>query len=310
MQRDRAELNDLRDLDRGIIEAIAKKFIQQYGDLDPETGEQADDPIKQPTMEKELQTMLNTPELGLRQVVPLIAMWVDTFGLDFKDELFDLERHRLEKRQQLADELEKMARTGQAVTLEFTIADILTELELNEIPIALPYIEAQLFNRHGMPAAPQTLQEAMDRLRDLWDHADEVVQVTLTPDEAVKKHRLLQEVDDLFNSEEDFGHLKEKARRWLEENRRDHNPTMQEFLDMLSRESLSFQMAIREVMDEEARAAARRDTPRTSELTPEAFKLLTQSKDGAIYAGGEYTHSYNFFKRLLVRLFDWWIFRP
>ncbi|SIN69027.1 hypothetical protein SAMN05443662_0073 [Sulfurivirga caldicuralii] len=309
MQRDRAELNNLRDLDRGIIETIAKKFIQQYGDLDPDTGKPVENPVSQPTMEKELQEMLNTPELGLRQVVPLIVMWVDEFQLDFNDELFDMEKRRLERRQQLVDELEKMAERGEAVTLEFTIGDILTELELREIPVALPYLEAQLFKRHGIPPEPQTLQEAMERLRDLWAHADQVVQIILTPEEAQQKSQLLQEVEELFNTEDDYEHLKEKARAWLKKTQQDHNPDMQEFLDMLSRESLSFQMAIREVMDEEAQAARSHVSPET-ELTPEAFKLLTQKKGDTIYAGSEYTHSYNFFRRLLTRLVDWWIFRP
>jgi hypothetical protein len=260
-------------------------------------------------MKKELQEMLNTPELGLRQVVPLIVMWVDEFQLNFNDELFDLEKRRLERRQQLVDELEKMAERGEAVTLEFTIGDILTELELHEIPVALPYLEAQLFQRHGIPPEPQTLQEAMERLRDLWTHADQVVQITITPEEARQKSQLLQEVDALFNTEDDYEHLKEKARTWLRKTQQDHNPNMQEFLDTLSHESLSFQMAIREVMDEEAQAVRANITPQT-ELTPEAFKLLTQKKGDTIYAGSEYTHSYNFFRRLVARLVDWWIFRP
>ena len=314
---DRAELRNLKDLDRSIIEEVAQHFIEQYGRYDVDTGEPvgpAEDVSN--TMGFELRRMMLTPELGLRQVVPMIAMWVDTFDLDFDDELFQMERRRLEQRQKLADELQRMAQNGEPVTLRFSVADILSELELEELPTALPYIEAQITERSHLPPEPETINEVMQRLRNLWAVADEVVEITLTPDALKNTQQLNADIDELWETEEDFEVLKKRARAWLERLEEEKGHSMSAFFNAFNQQTPSFQMAIKEVMEENIRAHAPNKAQITQvsskdDLPLETRKVLLQSGRNAVHdqEAHEYEHSYNFFRRLLTKLFDWWIFR-
>lgn len=314
---DRAELRNLKDLDRSIIEEIAQHFIEKYGRYDVDSGEPigpTDDVSN--TMGFELRRMMLTPELGLRQVVPIIAMWVDTFNLDFDDELFQMERRRLEQRQKLADELQRMAESGEPVTLRFSVADILSELELEELPTALPYIEAQITERTHLPPEPETVNEVMQRLRNLWSVADEVVEITLTPDALKNTQQLNDDLDELWETEEDFEVLKKRARAWLDRLEEEKGHSMSAFFNAFNQQTPSFQMAIKEVMEENIRANTPHKTKASKtvskdDLPLETRKVLLQSGRNAVrdQDAKDYEQSYHFFRRLLTKLFDWWIFR-
>jgi len=77
---DKKELYDLSDLNIKIIENIIEAFNQIHGQRDYETGLiKVNEDLNKTTMRDELERMMANPELGLRQVVPLISMWVDEF---------------------------------------------------------------------------------------------------------------------------------------------------------------------------------------------------------------------------------------
>lgn len=236
----RKELNDLSDLDIELIQAVANSFIQQHGNLDVETGGTVVAP-HQTSMAQELRKMMTQPELGMRQVVPLVAMWVEQFGLRFDDPLFKVELIRLKFKQKLADQFNRLVALKRPVTVNFSVLEVLSMLDSNEMMESMPYIEFQVKNR--LPNPPKNTEELIERIRALSEYGEKFIEIKLTP--------------DMFSSlEKSEESLEEKARKWLEKTQSKHKYNLNAFFKEYDKLPKEMKEAVNEIMDENIQKAS------------------------------------------------------
>lgn len=266
----RKELNDLSDLDIELIQSIANSFIQQYGNLDVETGEASVAP-NQTSMAQELQEMMAQPELGARQVVPLVSMWVEQFDLSFEDPLFKLELSRLKLKQVLADQLNSLADLKRPVTVNFSVLEVLSMLDSHEMMESVPYIEFQIKNQ--LPNPPENTGELIERIRTLSEHSEKFIEINLTP--------------DMFsNIEKPEESLEEKARKWLEKTQAEHQYNLNAFFKAYDKLPKEMKEAVDEIMDEN-------------------ILKITHGKGYKPIDAEEYQDSYSLIRRALLRILKW-----
>ena len=264
----RQALYDLSDLDMALIRAVAQSFINQYGTLNVETGEEA--LPHELTMSQELHKMLGQPELGMRQVVPLIAMWVQQFDLAFNDPLFKLEVSRLKLKQSLADQLNELISLKRPVTVNFSVLEILSMLESEEMIESVPYIEFQIKNQ--LPDPPKNTAELIQRIRELAEHSEKSIEIKLTPDMFTQPQK----------PEES---LEEKAKKWLEKTQAKYHYNLNAFFKEYDKLPKEMKEAVNEIMDENIQKSSQHALPQWKEE--------------------EYYDTYSLLHRVLLRLFKW-----
>ncbi|GEM_PF-3765708 len=264
----RQDLYDLSDLDMALIRAVAHSFIHEYGALNIETGKEA--LPHETTMRHELQKMLTRPELGMRQIVPLIAMWVEQFNLKFEDPLFKLEVSRLKLKQTLADQLNNLISLKRPVTVNFSVLEVLSMLESNEMMESVPYIEFQIKNQ--LPNPPKDTAELIQRIRELAAHSEKTIEIKLTPDMFTQPAK----------AEES---LEEKARKWLEKTQAKYQYNLNAFFKEYDKLSKPMKEAVNEIMDE--------NIEKSSQQRPQKWNEE------------EYQDTYSLLHRVLIRLFKW-----
>lgn len=200
---------DVSDLDSLMIRHIADKFIAQYGMRRLSDGHLIAS-TSADSIASALRELLNTPQLGLRQVVPMIKMISTELALPFNDPLYELELKKISDKQLLANQIETLFQQHQRPTLRLSLADLLTQLDINELPEAIPLIETQL----NVPNRPLlTEDQIIYRIAKLWrEYADSeiVLSLQLNPQHAQSQvENLIQTVSEL-NTEQ-------QAEQWIEQ---------------------------------------------------------------------------------------------
>jgi len=264
------QLDDLTDLDIEMIQAVANSFIQQYGNLDAETGNRLVAP-HQTSMANELRRMMSQPELGIRQVIPLIAMWVEQYGLRFDDPLFKLELSRLRLKQELADQLNRLVALKRPATVKFSVLEVLAMLDRQEMMESVPYIEFQVNQQLSQP--PKDVSELIERIRELSKYSERFIEIKLTPDMYQK----------LEKSEES---LEQKAKKWLEKTQSKYQYNLNAFFKEYDKLPKQMKEAVNEIMDENIQKAAK-----MQQRVP--------------LASEEYYDTYTLIRRVLLRILKW-----
>ncbi len=264
------ELYDLSDLDMELIRAVADSFIQQYGSLDVETGGTVVAP-HQTCMADELQKMMAQPELGMRQVVPLIAMWVEQFGLRFDEPLFKLELNRLKLKQALADQLNRLVALKRPVTVNFSVLEVLSMLDSHEMMESVPYIEFQIKNQ--LPNPIKNTEELIERIRTLSEHSEKFIEIKLTP----------EMFSHLEKPEES---LEEKARKWLDKTQSKYQYNLNAFFKEYDKLPKEMKEAVNEIMDENIQKGSQ----------GQRYQTLDSE---------EYYDTYTLIRRALLRILKW-----
>jgi len=240
---DKKELYDLSDLNIKIIENIIEAFNQIHGQRDYETGLiKVNEDLNKTTMRDELERMMANPELGLRQVVPLISMWVDEFNLAFHFPLYEMEKKRLAQKQQLADQIEQVSKLKRSVQFDFSISEILAVLEVEELSEAIPYLEIQTQEGGRLPEPPKTVEELIQRINALWSLSEKTISIKFSPD-------MFKNTDEP-SSQKNTQKIQEKAKLWLQQMQAKTGYSMNEFFAEYDKQPPEFQKAISEAMDE------------------------------------------------------------
>lgn len=230
--------NPISEFQLRIVQEVADQFIHQYGGRSVYSGQllfqNAPD-----SMEHELQTMLTNPQLGMRQVVPVIGFWVEAFSLEFNHPLFNFEQQRLQFAQIQIDELEALIKTEKQIEVQLTVQDILLELEHDEIFEALPILEEQVSDEIEPPCTfPSSENEPVRRLECLLEHGQHSVSLTITQD-LFEQHQTIQSVE---LSEEEA--LELQAQAWLDNLSHSEKNNLNQFIQSYKTQPLAMQKAI------------------------------------------------------------------
>lgn len=228
----------ISDFQLNIVKQVAEQFIQEHGYRSVFNGQllfqNAPD-----SMEHELKAMLENPQLGMRQVIPVIGFWIEDFALEFTSPLFDFEQQRLQFAQIQINELEALIKTEKQIEVQLTIQDILLELEHDEIFEALPILEEQVSDATEPPCTfPSNEHGAVKRLECLLQHAQHSVSLTITHD-LLEQHQTIQTLE--LSEEKE---LELKAQTWLDNLTNSEKNNLNQFIQSYKAQPLAMQKAI------------------------------------------------------------------
>jgi len=230
--------NPISEFQLSIVKQIAGQFINDHGCRSVYSGQllfqNAPD-----SMEHELRTMLDKPQLGMRQVVPVIGFWLEAFALEFDNALFDFEQQRLQFAQIQIDELESLIKIEKQIEVQLTVQDILLELEHEEIFEALPILEAQVSDEIRPPCTfPSRESDPVKRLECLLQHAQHSVNLTISLD-LFEQHQQ----PTPFDHNEDHN-WERKAQNWLDNLSHSEKNNLNQFIKSYKAQPLAMQKAI------------------------------------------------------------------
>ena len=282
------ELFDLSDLDEAMIRHVAQSFIAQHGMRRIADGKLIASGSTE-SVATAIYELLDNPQRGLRQVVPMISMLTTNLGLAFNDELYELELKKLADRQRLADEIEQALSASQDAVLRINVADLLSQLDAHEFPEAIPLIEARL-EAHQDREIIATREEVIARIRRLWrDYSDSTIVLNLRFDGGQSQ---VQAQAKAIVASTSVASIDANAQQWLETRAKTETENFDDFIRAFTRETPEMQVAI-----EKRLTTADSNNSPPVKLSKMAIDLKRSERVESAF--------FEWLKRIL----GWWVFR-